>query len=248
METLLADCKSVGCSVIRPNIDKNGTQKETERLLMYSMIRLSKALTLFEVHNEVILVTTPAMWESITQVEGVLNSCFVCIKFSQDENHFTGGFHYVMHRQLLRTLDTDALIQVIKYPIEGSTCKPPRVDMSYDKFSEVGKTCWDRAFAETQFWTKRGLSNWEFVATYADHRLCHDSINPLTPELRIIGLREENKDFTKYINKGRIYDNALVSAQFFENYHYILFRYSPSTIFFTNYFLCAYTFLITGRS
>ena len=135
---------------MKPKVDLNTTRVAAPHNLITSVIRLHKALVAFERvgTNELLLDLTPLEWQSVVEIESVLEVVKVATTLAQYEHLYTGGFYYLIKSYVLKRLYDPNGLQVINLSLLNEKPLLPRMQRATSKFTAVGSTCVERAKVE----------------------------------------------------------------------------------------------------
>eukprot|EP00173_Palmaria_palmata_P005208 Plantae.Rhodophyta-Palmaria_palmata.ctg8739.p1 GENE.Plantae.Rhodophyta-Palmaria_palmata.ctg8739~~Plantae.Rhodophyta-Palmaria_palmata.ctg8739.p1 ORF type:complete len:413 (-),score=98.00 Plantae.Rhodophyta-Palmaria_palmata.ctg8739:123-1319(-) len=142
-------CRAVSSAVIRIKLDVNGTRVTAKHGLLHSILRLNKALKLFQMKNDVDWALDQSDWDNIRFFEGILSIADKAVKLAQYEKQFLGSLSCVVKIDLLKRLRSDS-ISVVDAEAVTASPKMPRVDVDVADMSPVGEECLRRARLEAE--------------------------------------------------------------------------------------------------
>ena len=191
IKTLHACCKRTGAAAICPKIDKNTTRIMAVWRLLFSMLRLWKAVECYvreynatKKTQEQLPVITLSEWQAVAEMEASLNITKAGCFLSQSESVYTGGYGFALKQLQIDTLRSDTL-SVIHLNSITSSRQLMRTDVPVAHMTPIGKAAYKRTLAEgIRRWCPKNptddtdkfsviMTKQDIVATMVDPRLCH---------------------------------------------------------------------------
>ena len=186
-------CKAAGAAAIRVKLDVNGTRVTAQHGLLRSLLRLNKALKLFQMKYSPTWALEPMDWENIRFFEGILSIADEASKLSQHEKLFLGAISAVVKIDMLARLRRDE-ISVID--LEGVTeCnRMPRVSVDVESLSSVSVECLSRARLEAE---RRFCGNKTEELNWKDYCPSERELGATLLDLRTVNANHLNDDQRK---------------------------------------------------
>lgn len=135
---------------MKPKVDLNTTRIAAPHNLLKSVIRLHRALVAFERvgTNDLLLDLSPVEWQSVVEMESVLEVVEAATTLAQYEHLHTGGYYYVIKTFVLQSLYDPKGLPVINLSSLNEKPLLPRVVRPISKFTSLGSTCVNRGKVE----------------------------------------------------------------------------------------------------
>ena len=137
---------------IRIQVDLNGTRIAAQHGLLFSLIRLQRALVVYQAKEcPVAFSVSDVEWKQMVEIEGVLNITQVLTKMSQFERLYTGAYSTFIKRYVYKRLRAPT-IPLVDLKAVKAPPKLPRVKTDIQSMTMVGATCRNRAILEFKRW------------------------------------------------------------------------------------------------
>ena len=192
LDKLHAICSRVGVAAICPKIDKNTTRIMSIWRLLFSMLRLWKAVEQYVAEYNAtkrktadkLPVISTSEWQAIAEMEASLNITKSGCILSQYESMYTGGYGFVFKQLQIDTLRRNT-ISVIYLNSVTESRQLVRKDVAVDGMHPIGRATFDRTLKEgLRRWCPKSpkdetqkhsviMTKQDSIATMLDPRLCH---------------------------------------------------------------------------
>lgn len=189
-------CKSVEAATLKIKLDINGTRVTAQHGLLYSILRLNKALMLFQMKYAVDWSLKPTDWENIKNIDAVLAIADKAIKLAQHEKLFMGALSSLVKMDMLKLLRS---VSISVVDLEAVTASPrmPKVEMGVEDLSPVISECLRRACLEAE---RRYCGNKTEELTWSDYCPSKRELGATLLDLRTVNanqcrLRKEKLPF-----------------------------------------------------
>jgi hypothetical protein len=146
---LCAFATTLACASIKIKVDLNGTRIAAQWGLLFSCLRMNRALKMYQLQNPGSFAMTDEQWIVLAEFEAVLSITQVLTKMAQYEELYTAAYGPIIKLLTYKKL-TAQTISVIAAEQVTASPKPPRVDRPVDDLTPAGKECLERAVIEFQ--------------------------------------------------------------------------------------------------
>lgn len=145
-----SDGNTVEQPQIKFSIDLNGTRVAAQHGLLYSALRLNRSVKVYAAQTSPTWALTEVQWQSLAEVEGVLDITKTMSTLSQSESAFLGAYGPVLKSMTLKRLRRPELMVIDTAAVARNKVLLTRKVVAEDDLSDVGRTALARARLEAE--------------------------------------------------------------------------------------------------